>query len=70
MSDDESIARPLGASTADTSLHDPKPKYKSWRKKYRKMKVRFDDVMKDNTTMFREEQKLEALSKRLQEQNE
>ena len=70
MSDDEIVAGPPGVTSAGFQVPDLKPKYKSWRKKYRKMKARFDDVMKDNSTMFKEEQKLEALSKRLQEQNE
>lgn len=70
MSDTEIVAGPLDATTEDLQLPGLKPKYKSWRKKYRKMKVRFDDMMKDNSTMFKEEEKLELLSKRLQEQNE
>ena len=47
-----------------------KQKYKSWRKKYRKMKAHFDEVLKENNASFVEEQKLHALNKRLQEQNE
>ena len=70
MSDDEILAGPPGTTSADLAAPDLKPKYKSWRKKYRKMKARFDDVIKDNNTMFKEESKLEALSKRLQEHNE
>lgn len=64
------MAGPAVATTANVESADPKPRYKSWRKKYRKMKARFDDMMKSSSTMFKEEQKLEALSKRLQEQNE
>lgn len=71
MSDDEQVvAGPVGATTED--LHPPshKPKYKSWRKKYRKMKARFDDVLKENNSLFLEEQRLESIRTRLQEQNE
>lgn len=70
MSDDEIVAGPPGATTADLQVPDVKPKYKSWRKKYRKMKHKFDDVMKESNNLFKDEQKLENLSKRLQEQNE
>jgi len=59
-----------GAKDRPSDPPADKPKYKSWRKKYRKMKTRFDEVLKDNNTLFIEEQKLEALNKRLQEQNE
>lgn len=70
MSDDEIVAGPPGATSADLRAPDLKPKYKSWRKKYRKMKFKFEDVMKDSNNLYKEEKKLEALSKRLQEQNE
>jgi len=70
MSDEEIVAGPPGATKESLVMPDLKPKYKSWRKKYRKMKARFDEVIRDNNTLFKEEQKLEALSKRLQEQNE
>ena len=69
MSDDEqTVSAPSGATPSDRL--PPKPKYKSWRKKYRKMKAHFDDVLKENNASFIEEQKLEVLNKRLQEQNE
>jgi len=71
MSDEQHMNEEAPAAKGSPS--DPladKPKYKSWRKKYRKMKARFDEVLKDNNTLFIEEQKLEALNKRLQEQNE
>jgi hypothetical protein len=71
MSDDEIVAGPPGATSADArGASETKPKYRSWRKKYRKMKSHFDHVMKESNTLFIDEQKLDALSKRLQEQNE
>ncbi|GAB7350005.1 hypothetical protein MBLNU459_g0681t1 [Dothideomycetes sp. NU459] len=71
MSDDEIIAGPPGATSADARAEgDHRPKYRSWRKKYRKMKSRFDDVLRENNSLFVEEQRLEVLSKRLQEQND
>ena len=71
MSDDEQIAAgPSGATPGDLQPPADKLKYKSWRKKYRKMKAHFDQVLKENNASFIEEQKLETLNKRLQEQNE
>ena len=70
MSDDGIVAGPTELETTDDQPADLRPRYKSWRKKYRKMKARFDDVMKVNSTLFKEEQKLDVLAKRLQEQNE
>jgi hypothetical protein len=71
MSDDEQIAAgPQSEINSNAQPSTDKPKYKSWRKKYRKMKAHFDDVLKENNTLFVEEQKLDALNKRLQEQNE
>jgi hypothetical protein len=71
MSDEEIVAGPPGATSIDArGASETKPKYRSWRKKYRKMKTHFDQVMKESNTLFIDEQKLDALSKRLQEQNE
>lgn len=71
MSDDEIVAGPPGATSIDArGASESKPRYRSWRKKYRKMKTHFDDVMKESNSLFVDEQKLDALSKRLQEQNE
>ncbi|KAK4556703.1 hypothetical protein LTR86_006274 [Recurvomyces mirabilis] len=42
--------------------------YKSWRKKYRKMRAKFDGVLEENRRMFRDECKLEGLAKRLREE--
>lgn len=70
MFDDEIVAGAPGATSIDARGSEVKPKYRSWRKKYRKMKTHFDDVMKESNSLFVDEQKLDALSKRLQEQNE
>ena len=70
MSDDEIVAGPPGATQANLQMPDLRPRYKSWRKKYRKMKARFDVVMKENTDMFKDEQRMESITRRLQEQNE
>lgn len=72
MSDEEQVVgRPAGATPGEEQPSPPnKPRYKSWRKKYRKMKARFEDLLKENNSLFVDEQKLDALNKRLQEQNE
>nr|POF00999.1 hypothetical protein CFP56_20947 [Quercus suber] len=45
-----------------------RPRYKSWRKKYRKMRVAFDAALEDNKRLFKEGDKLEAIAKRLKEE--
>ena len=80
MSDSESAAAAPHPTTGGKSMEtvqaqqnrtqSERQPYKSWRKKYRKMKTHFDDVMKESNSLFVDEQKLDALSKRLQEQNE
>ncbi|GAB7358628.1 hypothetical protein MBLNU230_g3858t1 [Neophaeotheca triangularis] len=78
MSDSEGTAGPshhhnpyggksLASLAAITGSGD-KPRYKSWRKKYRKMRIHFDGVLEENRRMFREEQKLEATAKRLRQE--
>lgn len=44
--------------------------YKSWRKKYRKMRAKFDGVLEENKTLFKQEHKLEGTAKRLREELE
>ncbi|KAF4555911.1 Hypothetical protein D9617_2g058760 [Elsinoe fawcettii] len=71
MAEEDTVMETTAPAPATSNdAPESRPKYKSWRKKYRKMKARFDDVMKTNSTMFKEEQKLDALAKRLQEQND
>ncbi|KAI9809135.1 MAG: hypothetical protein M1825_002425 [Sarcosagium campestre] len=56
-------------ATADISMTDAKTTYKSWKKKYRKMKVSFDQKMKDSEQLFRDEQKAQNTLRRLAEEN-
>lgn len=42
----------------------------SCRKKYRKLKIRFDSAMEQSNKLYVDEQKAISLAKRLQEQNE
>ncbi|KJX97240.1 hypothetical protein TI39_contig520g00004 [Zymoseptoria brevis] len=57
------------ATTGGKSLEALKrPQYKSWRKKFRKMKIKFDGVLEENKKMFKDEQKLEGIARRLREE--
>lgn len=47
-----------------------RPAYKSWRKKYRKMRAAFDATLEENKQLFKQEHKLEGTAKRLQEELE
>ena len=70
MSDSETSAAPhptLGGKSLETV---ERPRYKSWRKKYRKVRTRFDVALEENKRFFKEEQKLESIAKRLREELE
>lgn len=54
----------------DASMADPKPTYKSWKKKYRKMRVTFDHKMHDCEDLHKQEQKALAMAKRIALENE
>ncbi|KAJ9641044.1 hypothetical protein H2199_005712 [Coniosporium tulheliwenetii] len=43
---------------------------RSWRKKYRKMRMRFEAQMNESNALFKDEHKALALARRLQEQND
>jgi len=49
---------------------DAKPSYKSWKKKYRKMRVVFDHKMAECEELHRREFKARAMIKRLSIENE
>ncbi|KAK4541463.1 hypothetical protein LTR36_007909 [Oleoguttula mirabilis] len=71
MSDSESLhAHPTigGKSLESLQPHSGRAAYKSWRKKYRKMRVTFDGVLEANKRLFRDEHKLESIAKRLREE--
>lgn len=73
MSDSESAsAAPLAhPHVGGKSLQAiERPRYKSWRKKYRKLRHQFDGVLEENKRLFKEEQKLDSIAKRLKEELE
>ncbi|KAK1068972.1 hypothetical protein LTR74_005235 [Friedmanniomyces endolithicus] len=59
---DKLPANPYAAFLAEA--RDRTQRYKSWRKKYRKMRAHFDGVLEENKRLFKEEHKLESLAKR------
>jgi hypothetical protein len=61
---------PPEAQKFDDVLKENKVPLRSWRKKYRKMKLKFDKAMDESNTLWMDCHKLDALSKRLQEENE
>lgn len=56
--------------SGDTRMADDKPTYRSWKKKYRKMRITFDQKMHDGEELHRLEQKALAAAKRLAVQKE
>lgn len=68
MSDTEGMPAAHATTGGKSLAAVERPRYKSWRKKYRKMLAQFDKVMEDNKMHFREEQKLESTAKRLREE--
>jgi hypothetical protein len=61
---------PLDVQKFDDVLKEQKVPLRSWRKKYRKMKLKFDKAMDESNTLFKDCHKLEIQSRRLQEENE
>jgi hypothetical protein len=56
--------------SGDVRMTDEKPTYRSWKKKYRKMRIMFDQKMHDGEELHRLEQKALATAKRLAVQKE
>ncbi|KAK3492327.1 IEC3 subunit of the Ino80 complex, chromatin re-modelling-domain-containing protein [Neurospora hispaniola] len=49
----------------DTRMADDKPTYRSWKKKYRKMRITFDQKMHEGEELYKAEQKALATARRL-----
>lgn len=54
----------------DVRMADAKPTYKSWKKKYRKMRIRFDNLQAQNEELYQMEQRALARTKQLAIHNE
>lgn len=80
MSDDNASSPAAMADTATPAAHPTtggkslatleRPRYKSWRKKYRKIHAAYDAIYEENRALFKEEQRLDATAKRLREEIE
>ena len=72
MADSESVPdTPVHPNMGGKSLAlVERPPYKSWRKKYRKMRTKFNVALEENRRLFKEEQKLEGIARRLKEELE
>lgn len=55
---------------SDLHMTDTRPSYKSWKKKYRKMRIKFDHQMQEIETLHKLEQKAMRTAKRLAIENE
>ncbi len=51
--------------SGDDKVADDKPTYRSWKKKYRKMRIMFDQKMHEGEDLHRQEQKALATARRL-----
>jgi len=56
--------------SGDTRMSDDKPTYRSWKKKYRKMRIVFDRKMRDGEELHNLEQKALETARRLAIQKE
>ena len=58
------------ASYSDVQMAEPRTSYKSWKKKYRKMRITFDERMRTSEELHQVEQKAMRTAKRLAIENE
>lgn len=54
----------------DVRMTDARPTYKSWKKKYRKMRIKFDQLQSQNEELYQLEQKALRKTKQLAIYNE
>ncbi|KAI9851235.1 MAG: hypothetical protein M1838_004154, partial [Thelocarpon superellum] len=54
----------------DSIAMEARPTYKSWKKKFRKMKFKFEQKMREGDQLFREEQQAHDTTRRLAEGND
>ncbi|RAR00914.1 IEC3 subunit of the Ino80 complex, chromatin re-modelling-like protein [Stemphylium lycopersici] len=63
----ESIQEPMAPDAGDATT---KPVKRSWRRKYRKMRIKFDEAMTDSDNLIKQEWKAMGTARRLQENND
>ncbi|KAF2020967.1 hypothetical protein BU24DRAFT_446085 [Aaosphaeria arxii CBS 175.79] len=61
---------PLADHDASRSAPKPPASKHSWRRKYRKMRAKFEDTMNTSNTLIKDEHRARATARRLQEQND
>lgn len=66
--DDDDVKNEDGGP--DVRMGDAKPTYKSWKKKYRKMRIQFDMLQAQNEELYQLEQKALRKTKQLASYNE
>ncbi|KAF3760834.1 hypothetical protein M406DRAFT_282668 [Cryphonectria parasitica EP155] len=66
--DDEDLKHEDGGS--DIRMGDARPTYKSWKKKYRKMRIKFDQLQAQNEELYQLEQKALRKTKQLASYND
>jgi hypothetical protein len=59
-----------GRSNDDTPVADTRPAYKSYKKKYRKMRLQFDQRVHEGEKLHEKEEKAKRSVKRLAVENE
>ncbi|KAL2009208.1 hypothetical protein VTN00DRAFT_7402 [Thermoascus crustaceus] len=71
MAQEYDESQSMNGSLPDAPAAAPaKQSYKSFKKKYAKMKISFEKAMRDSEALIREELRIQDLSKRIQEQND
>jgi hypothetical protein len=68
--DDAATVDMNDAGDDDRVAVDERPKYRSWKKKWRKLKMVFDQKMGDAERLWDQERKAEAIIKRIAMENE
>ncbi|KAH7419984.1 IEC3 subunit of the Ino80 complex, chromatin re-modelling-domain-containing protein [Cadophora sp. MPI-SDFR-AT-0126] len=67
---DQDTAMGNDGTAADQNPADTKPTYKSFKKKFRKMKIKFDEAMRQSNDLYLEEQRAIKTAKRLAQEND
>jgi hypothetical protein len=62
--------KPLTSPSGNYQKIHPKLMLRGTRRKYRKIMVKFEEKMRESNTLFKEEQRILDISRRLSEQNE
>ncbi|KAH6713181.1 IEC3 subunit of the Ino80 complex, chromatin re-modelling-domain-containing protein [Leptodontidium sp. MPI-SDFR-AT-0119] len=67
---DPDTAMANNGAVVEQNPADAKPTYKSFKKKFRKMKIKFDEAMRQSNDLYLEEQRANKAAKRLAQEND